>query len=130
MPTTSHAEQSAIAHAFLSALRAKDWRAMRTLIADDAVWTLPGTSLISGTAEGGDAVVARAELIVSYGLNFALDRLLYGQTNVALSLHNTAKRGDINLDEYLATVCHLHDGKIASIHTYLSDVDMVNAFFV
>ncbi|WP_328606237.1 hypothetical protein OG943_40860 [Amycolatopsis sp. NBC_00345] len=33
------------------------------------------------------------------------------------------------LDEHLATVCTLQDGKVAAIETYLSDVDGMNAFF-
>jgi hypothetical protein len=53
-----------------------------------------------------------------------------GQYGVALSLHNTAKRGNLVLDEHLATVCLLREGKICAINSYLSDVEMVNAFFV
>ena len=34
------------------------------------------------------------------------------------------------LDEHLATVLSIRDGKISGIDTYMSDVDMVNAFFV
>jgi len=47
-----------------------------------------------------------------------------------LSLNNTARRGDLVLDEHLATVLSIRDGKVSAIDTYLSDVDMVNAFFV
>jgi ketosteroid isomerase-like protein len=49
---------------------------------------------------------------------------------VALSLNNTAKRNTLNLDQHLATICSLRDGRISRIDTYLSDVDMLNAFFV
>jgi hypothetical protein len=45
-------------------------------------------------------------------------------------LRNTARQGDRVLDEYLATVCRLKDGKIAAIETFLSDVDGMNAFFI
>jgi hypothetical protein len=83
-----------------------------------------------GEARGVDAVIERAQRIVSYGLTFTLKRVLIGQHGLALSLHNTAKRGDVVLDEHLATVCILQDGKICAIHTYLSDVNMLNAFFV
>ncbi len=48
---------------------------------------------------------------------------------MALSLHNTATRGQLRLDEYLSIVCFVRDGKIAAIETYLSDVDGMNAFF-
>ncbi|MGI5340721.1 nuclear transport factor 2 family protein [Streptomyces sp. CA-181903] len=114
-------------HAFLGA---GDWDGIRTLLTDDATWTLPGDNAISGTAEGADAVVERAAKIASYGVDFKLLHILVSRENMALSLHNTARRGDVRLDEHLSTVCRLRDGKIAGIETYLSDVDGMNAFFV
>ncbi|MFF4756558.1 nuclear transport factor 2 family protein [Streptomyces sp. NPDC002514] len=114
-------------HAFLAA---GDWGGIRTLLTDDAVWTLPGDNTISGTADGAEAVVERAKKIASYGLNFELLHILVSPENMALSLHNTARRGEVRLDEYVSTVCRLRDGKIASIETYLSDVPGMNAFFV
>jgi len=97
---------------------------------DDIVWNLPGTSLISGKANGVDEVIARAQRIVSYGLTFNLNYILIGQSGLAVALHNTADRGTQRLDEHLATVCNLRDGKLCQINTYLSGVEMVNAFFV
>ena len=47
-----------------------------------------------------------------------------------LSLNNTARRGDLVLDEHLATVIKIRDGKISAIDSYLSGIDMLNAFFV
>ncbi len=122
--------KKAIARQFLEALRSRDWGLLRSIMTDDIVWTLPGTSLISGEASGVDAVIGRAQRIVSYGLTFELNHILIGQSGLALSLHNTARKGTQSLDEHLATVCTLRDGKICEINTYLSDVEMVNAFFV
>jgi hypothetical protein len=34
------------------------------------------------------------------------------------------------LDEYLTTVCTLRDDKIARLDTYISDIPMVNDYFV
>jgi uncharacterized protein len=118
-----------IGEKFLIALRTHDWDLMRTIMAPDVVWSLPGSSRISGEAHGVDVVIARCQLITSYGLNFCLKHALYGQFGFALSLHNTAKRGDLVLDEHLATVCSLREDKIRRIDTYLSDVPMANAFF-
>ncbi|WP_446447326.1 hypothetical protein [Streptomyces broussonetiae] len=56
--------------------------------------------------------------------------VLVSRENKALSLHNTARRPDAILDEYLTTVCRLRDGRIADIETCLSDVPGMNAFFV
>jgi uncharacterized protein len=115
---------------FLHATAAKDWVAMRSIVADDAVWTLPGTSLISGEIRGGDAVVSRAKKLAEYGVNVTIERFLYGLSDVTLLLHNTSQRGDIVLDEHLCNVCRIRDGKITTIDTYVSDVEMINTFFV
>ena len=98
-------------------------------MAPDVVWSLPGSSRISGEAHGVDTIIARCQVITSYGLNFDLKYVLYGQFGFALSLHNTAKHGDLVLDEHLATVCSLREDKISRIDTYLSDVPLANAFF-
>ncbi|MFI9645309.1 nuclear transport factor 2 family protein [Streptomyces sp. NPDC052040] len=127
---SSHEAALTLGRSFHQALISRDWDGIRALLHDDATWTLPGDNTISGTAQGADAVVERARLIASYGLNFELLHLLVSRENLALSLHNTARREDTVLDEYLATVCRLVDGKIASIETYLSDVPGMNAFFV
>src|ERR1700730_18925574 len=118
-----------IGEKFLILLPSRDWALMRTIMAPDIVWSLPGSSRISGEAHGVDAVIARCQIITSYGLNFGLKHVLYGQFGFALSLNNTAKRGDLVLDEHLATVCSLHEERISRIDTYLSDVPMADAFF-
>ncbi|MER6300734.1 nuclear transport factor 2 family protein [Kitasatospora sp. NPDC001539] len=126
MTTTAHD----LGRRFHAALTAGDWAAIRSLLHDDATWTLPGDNTISGTAVGGDAVVERARKIASYGVSFELLHVLVSRDNMALSLHNTAQRPDAVLDEHLTTVCRLRDGRIAEIETYLSDVPGMNAFFV
>src|SRR2546429_7388128 len=120
----------ALGKQFHTALTAGDWDAIRTLLHDDATWTVPGDNAISGTAVGGDAVVERARTIAGYGVRFELLHILVSRENMALSLHNTARREDVVLDEYLSTVCRLRNGRIAEIETFLSDVPGMNAFFV
>ena len=110
-------------------LVARNWSTIRNLLTDDAQWTLPGDNAISGTAIKANAVIDRARKIASYGLNFELQHILVSRDNVTLSLHNTARQGELVLDEYLATVCRLKDSKIAAIETFLSDVEGMNAFF-
>jgi hypothetical protein len=91
---------------------------------------MPGTSRISGRAVGIEEVVQRVQTITSYGLTFNLKHILLGQSGMAISLNNTARRGDLVLDEHLATVCGFREGKISSIDSFLSDVPMADAFFV
>ncbi|MBF6334146.1 nuclear transport factor 2 family protein [Nocardia transvalensis] len=120
----------AIGAQLYATLTAADWDGLRALLHNDATWTLPGDNAISGTAVGADAVVQRARTIAGYGLRFDLRHILTSRENVALALHNTARRADAVLDEHLATVCRLRDGKIAEIESFLSDVPGMNAFFV
>jgi uncharacterized protein len=127
---TTELKKAEIANQFPTGLRTRDWDLLKSLMGDGITWNVPGSSLISGEANRHDAVVQRAQLIVSYGLTFTLKHILIGRHGVALSLNNTARRGDLVLDEHLATVMNIRDGKILAIDTYLSDVDMVNAFFV
>jgi ketosteroid isomerase-like protein len=127
---TTDLEKTVIAQQFLAGLRDRDWDLLKSIMTDDIVWSLPGSSLISGEARGAEAVIKRSQLIVSYGLTFSLKNILLGQHGVALSLNNTARRGDLVLDEHLATVFALRERRIFAITTYLSDVEMVNAFFV
>lgn len=64
----------------------------------------------------------------SHGVHFELLHVLYGLTDVAIILHNTAQQGDRGLDEYLTTVLRLKDSKIDRVDTYISDVSMLNRF--
>lgn len=118
-----------LARQFYAALVARDWAAIRAMLADQAEWTLPGDNAISGPAKGADAVVERTQKIVSYGLKFDLLHILSSRTDVALHVHNTAERDGVKLDEYLATVLRIEGGKIVAIETFLSDVAGMNAFF-
>lgn len=123
-------EKRKLAETMLSALGSKNWELFLSIISDDISWTLPGSSSISGEIRGVNAVIDRAKEIVSNGVSLELKHILYGQYNFALSIHNQASRGDLILDEYLATVCTIYNGKIAKIETYVSDVEGVNKFFI
>ena len=122
-------EKKKLAETFLHAVGTQNWDLLHSIITEDISWTLPGTSLISGEVNGPNAIITRARQIVNYGASLELKHILYGQHNVALFVHNQASRGELILDEYLATVCTICSGRISKIETYVSDVNGVNAFF-
>ena len=122
-------EKKKLAETFLNAVGNQNWDLLHSIITEDISWTLPGASVISGEVSGANAIITRAQQIVSYGVSLELKHILCGQYNVALSVHNQAVRGKLVLDEHLATVCTIRDGKISKIETYVSDVNGVNAFF-
>ena len=45
-------DKKAIAQKYLAGLRSRDWSLLRSIMTEDIVWSLPGTSLISGEASG------------------------------------------------------------------------------
>jgi len=122
-------EKKKLAKTFLHAVGTQNWDLLHSIITEEISWTLPGTSLISGEVNGVNAIITRAQQIASSGASLELEYVLYGQYNVALFVHNQASRGELILDEHLATVCTICNGKISKIETYVSDVDGVNAFF-
>ena len=122
-------ERTQLATSFIDALRAGDANGFRAIMTDDVFWTLPGKSLVSGIAKGVEGILKRARTIVDFGANVEIQHVVLGHEGVALLLHNTGKRNDQILDEYLTTVCTLRDGKIARLDTYISDIAMVNAYF-
>jgi ketosteroid isomerase-like protein len=122
-------DRKRLATSFIVALRAGDANGFRAIMTDDVVWTLPGTSLVSGIAKGVEAVLKRARTIVDYGANVEIQHVVLGYEGVALLLHNTGKRNGRILDEYLTTVCTLRNAKIVRLDTYISDIAMVNAYF-
>ena len=63
---TTELKKTEIANQFLNGLRTRDWGLLKSMMADDVVWNLPGSSLISGEAQGVDAVIQRAQLIVRW----------------------------------------------------------------
>jgi len=122
-------DRKQLAASFIEALRAGDANGFRSIMTDDVLWTLPGTSLVSGIAKGVEGILKRARRIVEYGANVEIQHVVLGYEGVALLLHNTGKRNGRILDEYLTTVCTLRDEKIARLDTYISDIEMVNAYF-
>lgn len=119
-----------LASTFLTALKSRNWELMRTVLKGDVSWTLPGTSLLSGEVRGADAVIDRARKLRDFGVLFELQHILYSMNGVAVSLHNTAKRDGLTLDEYVVIVMDLEANKIRRLTTHLNDVTGINKFFV
>jgi uncharacterized protein len=122
-------DRKKLATLFIESLRSGDANGFRTIMTDDVVWTLPGTSQVSGVAKGVEGILKRARTIVAYGTKLEVQHVVLGHEGVALLLHNTGNQNGRILDEYLTTVCTLRDEKIARLDTYISDIEMVNTYF-
>ena len=119
-----------ITRKFSAAMSARDLALLKTILTDDVVWSLPGSSLMSGEARGAEAVLRRAEIMHRHGVSVGIEHVVFGLKDVAQHLHNTGRYGDRVLDEYLSNVYTLREDRICRIDTFVSDVDMLNGFFI
>jgi uncharacterized protein len=117
-----------IALKFIRSLQERDLEKLRSVLTDDAVWSLPGASHVSGEAIGAHAIAEKGQYLGEHGVNFKLLHVIYGFEGMGIMLHNTAKCGDKVLDEYLSSIFRLRGDKICRIDTYITDVPMLNAF--
>ena len=126
---TDPASLYALGEEFRAAQTAQDPVRLRALLHDEVEWVLPGDNAVSGTARGIDAIFERFAAMAGYGLDIHIEHVTAGRDAVALILHNTGHQGDRVLDEHLVSTLALRDGKIVRIETYLTDIDMMNAYF-
>ena len=123
-------EKKALATSFIEALRSRDEKGFHKIMTEDVAWTLPGSSVVSGIVHGVTGILQRAQSIVDRNVTLEIMHVVLGREGVALLLHNTGSWNGKVLDEYLTTVCTLRGGKIARLDTYISDIPMVDAYFV
>lgn len=120
----------AVADEFRSAQLAGDRTRLRAVLHDDVVWVLAGDNAVSGEAHGVAAVFARFDQLAHYGVRIGIDHVTVGRDGVALMMHNTGEHDGRVLDEYLVSTMSIDDRRVVRIDTYLSDLEMMNAYFV
>src|ERR1700722_15777330 len=121
-------QKKQIALTFIHSLQQRDPQLLKSVLTEDSVWSLPGTSEISGEAAGADAIVARGQFLGEHGVHFELLHIIYGYEGMGIMLHNTGKCKGRVLDEFLTTIFHLEGNKIKRLDTYITDVPMLNAY--
>ena len=85
---------------------------------------------MSGQEHGVYEILKRANTLHGFNVNIEVEHVVFGLHDVALHLHNTGRYSGKVLDEHLTTVIHLDEGKIRRLDTFISDVPMLNSYFV
>jgi uncharacterized protein len=125
----TEAEKRRLATTFIDGLRARDADILNAIMAEDVIWSLPGSSPISGEAHGVKGIIERAREFATFSLHIEILYVLFGSADVGLSLHNTGRHNGRILDEHLTTLCRLEGNRIKRLDTYISDVQMLNDYF-
>ena len=122
-------QKKALAIDFAMAVKTRNSETLQSLVMDDVIWSLPGTSLLSGEVHGVDGILMRAEILDAFEVNVKVEHVVVGYKNIGLLLHNTGSKGGKILDEHLTTIFILREKKIHRMETLISDVPMLNAYF-
>ena len=124
------AEKKDLALGFAAGLMTRDRELLLSITTEDVMWSLPGTNLMSGQANGVDAILERAATLQAFEVNVQVEYIVYGQDDVGLILHNTGNKNGRILDMHLTTIFLLRDGRVRQLKTLLHDVAMMDSYFV
>jgi uncharacterized protein (TIGR02246 family) len=115
-----------------AAFSAGDLAALAALYAEDATWTVPGSSPYAGTKQGRDAIIAFLVEVATISLG------TYRTTNLALAGRDgrvfaldasQATRNGKTLDTTGVNVFVLKDGLVQSVQQYFEDTTASDAFW-
>lgn len=128
-PALTDQQRQAIVSAFATAVVHDDHAGIAANAAPDIVWTIPGSSVISGRTSGTDAVIKLADVLAQYYLHIAVQGFAYGVDTVAVRLHDSGERNGMTLDQDVVNVLTIRDGKVANVAANFADVDQFDAYF-
>lgn len=119
--------------AFLDAYAANDVEALRSALADDAVWHVGGTHPLSGDYRGADAIVdyfGRVGQETDGGLRLEPLEVLANDTRGAAFLRVTGSRGGRTLDVTMAEALEFDDaGRIREFWAHATDQAAIDEFW-
>ncbi|MFF2318283.1 nuclear transport factor 2 family protein [Arthrobacter sp. NPDC058097] len=114
------------------AFQAGDMSTLREMFAEDAVWHVAGTGVLSGTKQGRDAVLGYfGELATrSNGtFNVTIQEIIGGDNHIVGLQHNHAENNGKTLDTDAALTFQVRDGKISEGREFFDDTAQADAFW-
>jgi ketosteroid isomerase-like protein len=114
---------------FATAVKSADPAAIAAATTEDILWTIPGSSAISGLTQGHDGASAVAKTLADFGYIITLQDLTFGVDTVAVEIRGTGTHGDKSIDVAVVNVLHFRDGKVSTIDTHFSDIDAADSYF-
>ncbi len=116
-----------------AAFAAGDAETVRSCIAEDAVWHLPGRSPIAGVYRGVDAIFDDFFAVIRAGSGgtFEVDlvEVFGGDERFVALQHVTGKRDRKRLDILACQLITLSDGRIAEVRGFQSDQYALDEFW-
>lgn len=122
-------QQRAVVGAFATAIVHDDHAGIAEHATPDIVWTIPGSSVVSGRATGIDDVTRLADTFAQYGLHISPQGLAFGRDTVAVTLHDTGEHNGKRLEQDVVNVLTIRGDRISEVTAHLTDIGSFDAYF-
>jgi uncharacterized protein len=121
--------QREIVGAFATAIVHDDHAGIAEHATPDIVWTIPGSSVVSGRATGIGDVTRLADTFAQYGLHISPEGFAFGRDTVAVTLHDAGDHNGKRLEQDVVNVLAIRDDKISEVTAHLTDIASFDAYF-
>ncbi len=113
----------------VDAFRARDFDVVRSLVAEDVVWHVPGESPMAGEVRGLDELVAWLGGLGALGFTIREHDVFGNDEHVCALSYIGAQRPGVDVEIRVTSVFHFRDGQQVERWFYPEDMAAWNAIF-
>jgi ketosteroid isomerase-like protein len=111
------------------AFRARDFDVIRSLIAEDVVWHVPGQHAMAGEIRGRDALIAWLSRLSELGFTLREHDVLGNDAHVCALSHMGARRPGLEVEIRVTSVFHFGGGQQVERWFYPEDMAAWDSLF-
>lgn len=128
MDTSEHPNATAYRRT-ADAFRTRDFDAIRSLVAEDVVWHVPGRHSMAGDIHGLNEVVAFLGRATEHGVTLREHDVFGNDEHVCALSHMGARRPGVEVEVRVASVFHFRGGRQVERWFYPEDMDAWDSIF-
>jgi len=111
------------------AFRERDFDAIRSLVAEDVIWHVPGHHSMAGEIRGLDALIAWLGRLGELGFTLREHDVFGNDEHVCALSYMGARRPGVDVEIRVTSVFHFRDGRQAERWIYPEDIDAWETIF-
>ena len=113
----------------VDAFRDRDFVALRSLVAEDVVWHVPGENAMAGEIRGLDALVAWLGRLGEFGFTIREHDVFGNDEHVCALSYIGARRPGVEVETRVTSVFHFRDGRQVERWFYPEDMATWDSIF-
>ncbi len=131
-PVAKGSENSAalkVVQGFFQAYGKGDMAALKSFVAEDIEWHIPGRHALAGTKRGADEFIAFFTQLGKAGFNAEVMILAANDTYVIDAHRGWSTKADTNIDLNWVLIYQIEDGRIKRVQNFSGDLYRSDEFF-